>query len=80
MNDLVKQFKEAISKISKEEYLKVWEELKDFNEIGPIAAEYVEQALFEIRNSQLSSDFKSAKVIGIEKSEFSESDLFNLAA
>ena len=47
MNDLVKQLQESISKISEEEFMKVWDELKEYNEIGPIAVEYVEQAILK---------------------------------
>lgn len=80
MKELVKQFQESISKISEEEFLKVWEELKEFNEIGPIAVEYVEQVLCKINNDQYNCILKPAKIIGVDKSEFNESDEFHLAA
>lgn len=80
MNELVKQFQESISKISEEEFLKVWEELKEFNEIGPIAVEYVEQVLCKINNDQYNCILKPAKIIGVNKSDFSENDKFHYAA
>lgn len=37
MKTLESQLQESISKMSETEFLNLWEELKDFNEIGPIA-------------------------------------------
>lgn len=37
MNTLESQLQESISKMSETEFLNLWEELKDFNEIWPIA-------------------------------------------
>lgn len=56
MKELVKQFQESMSRISDEEFLKVWDELKEFNEIGPIASEYVEQVLSKINNFQITNN------------------------
>jgi len=43
MKTLESQLQETISKMSETEFLKMWEELKDFNEIGPIAIDYIEK-------------------------------------
>ena len=43
MKTLESQLQETISKMSETEFLNLWEELKDFNEIGPIAIDYVEE-------------------------------------
>jgi hypothetical protein len=43
MKTLETQLQESISKMSETEFLKMWEELKDFNEIGPIAIDYIEK-------------------------------------
>ncbi len=80
MNDLVKQFKESISRISDEEFFQIWDELKEFNEIGPIAVEYVEHAQCKLnRNSQnYCCNTTSVKIEG--EIVFGENSSFYLAA
>lgn len=80
MDEFVRKFQESISKISDEEFQKIWEEIKEFNEIGPIASEYVEQVLCKINNDEYNTSIKPTEIKGIIKSAFSETDYFHLAA
>ena len=34
--DLVRQFRESLDKLTEEEYGAIWEELKHWNEVGPV--------------------------------------------
>jgi hypothetical protein len=50
MKPLDTQLQESISKMSDSEFFQIWNELKEFNKIGPIAVEYVEKINSKINN------------------------------
>lgn len=79
MKELVKQFQESMSRISDEEFLKVWDELKEFNEIGPIASEYVEQVLSKINNFQITNNINYSYKKEKSNSSYKEECLFKAA-
>jgi len=79
MKELVKQFQESMSRISDDEFLKVWDELKEYNEIGPIASEYFEQVLSRINNFQITNNINFSYKKEKSNSSYGEECLFKAA-
>ena len=50
MGKLVDELLAYLSKASKEQLVKDWEELKEFNEVGPEVTSFIEQSLETISN------------------------------
>lgn len=49
MKPLDIQLQESISKMSDFEFFQIWDELKEFNEIGPLAIDYVEEVQCKLK-------------------------------
>lgn len=49
MKPLDIQLQESISKMSDFEFFQIWDELKEFNEIGPIAIDYIEEVQCKLK-------------------------------
>lgn len=80
MKTLESQLQETISKMSETEFLNLWEELKDFNEIGPIAIDYVDEIQCKLNNKN-SNFCSNTNLIKIENEiVFDENSSFFLAA
>lgn len=74
MEEVYRRLIEKINNMSKEDIKKEWEELKDYNEIGPEAKSYIHSALIRL-NYKCSELFSKNNVYSNK-----EEDTYYLAA
>lgn len=80
MKPLDTQLQESISKMSDFEFFKIWDELKDFNEIGPIAIDYVEEVQCKLNGYFINCCANTTPIISEEEMVFGENSSYFLAA
>lgn len=80
MKPLDTQLQESISKMSDSEFFQIWNELKEFNKIGPIAVEYVEQVQCKIKRNLLNYCSNTTPIKMEGEVVFGENSSFFLAA
>lgn len=69
MKPLDIQLQESISKMSENEFFQIWNELKEFNEIGPLAIDYVEEVQCKLNGNCCTNTtpIKIEKEIGFDE-------------
>lgn len=80
MTTLITQLQEKLSKMSEKEFLNMWEELKDFNEIGPIAIDYIEEIHCKINTNNFTCNSNTTLIKNNEEYELDGNSSLFLAA
>lgn len=80
MKPLDIQLQESISKMSDFESFQIWDELKEFNEIGPLAIDYVEEVQCKLNGNFVNCCTNTTPIKPEGEMVFGENSSYFLAA